>query len=116
MLFKSKFLRVFASLVILLSLCLLTFADTIRLKDGSIVKGRVIGFRDGQFILLIGEGTRQRQMTFYSDEIEAIEFDSAANATNTTKVTNPPANTTSGSTQPRPTPMPTPVFNAKTQQ
>ncbi len=86
---------------------MLTFADTIRLKDGSIVKGRVIGFRDGQFILLIGEGNRQRQMTFYADEIEAIEFDSASALANTTKVTNPPASSTSTVTQPRPTPMPT---------
>ena len=112
MLFKSKFLRVCFSLVMILSLCLWTFADTVRLKDGSLVKGRVIGFRDGQFIILIGEGTRQRQMTFYADEIETIEFDSAANAmTNTTKINNPPNNSTSTTTQPRPTPtpMPTPV-------
>lgn len=107
MLFKSQILRVSLALIILLSLCVLAFADTVRLKDGSIVKGRVIGFRDGQFIILIGEGTRQRQMTFYADEIEAIEFDSAPVAANTTKVTNSSPNTTSTTTQPRPTPTPT---------
>ncbi|HRH44882.1 MAG TPA: LecA/PA-IL family lectin [Pyrinomonadaceae bacterium] len=108
MLFKSKFLRVSLALIVLLSLCVLAFADTVRLKDGSIVKGRVIGFRDGQFIILIGEGNRQRQMTFYADEIDAIEFDSAPVAANTTKVTNSSPNTTSTTTQPRPTPTPTP--------
>lgn len=52
------------------------FADTIRLKDGSIIKGKVIIFRDGQFIVLIGTGPRARQVTFFADEIESIEFDS----------------------------------------
>ncbi len=61
-----------------LILCLSAFADTIKLKDGSIIKGKVIGFRDGQFIVLVGSGSRVRQMNFYADEVESIEFDSAA--------------------------------------
>lgn len=104
MLLKSKFLRVIFSLTLLLSMSLMAFADTIRLKDGSIVKGRVLGFKDGQFVIVIGEGSRQRQMTFYSDEIDSIEFDSTSSLP-TTKVTsqnNPPAQT-------RPTPSPTPI-------
>lgn len=101
MLLKSKFLRLIFTLTLLLSVSLMAFADTIRLKDGSIVKGRVIGFKDGQFVIVIGEGSRQRQMTFYSDEIDAIEFDSGNMAT--TKIANQTASTT---TQPRPTPIP----------
>lgn len=54
------------------------FADTIRLRDGSVIKGRVVGFRDGQFVVVIGDGTRSRQMTFFSDEIETIEFEATA--------------------------------------
>ncbi len=81
MFLKSKFVRVSFAFVILLSLGLLAFADTVRLKDGSIVKGRVIGFKDGQFVIMIGEGSRQRQMTFYADEIANIEFDSSSNPT-----------------------------------
>ena len=74
---------------------------TVKLKDGSIVKGRVIGFKDGQFVVLIGEGSRQRQMTFYADEIAAIEFDSNSMPANTTTVAN-----TSTPIQPKPTPSP----------
>ncbi len=51
------------------------FADTIKLKDGSIIRGRVIGFREGKFYVQIGEGSRERQMVFYFDEIDSIEFD-----------------------------------------
>jgi hypothetical protein len=94
---KSKFLRVSLALTMLLSFTLFAFADTIRLKDGSIVKGRVIGFKDGQFVIVIGEGSRQRQMTFYSDEIASIEFDSNTSPAITNKVAV------------QPTPSPTPV-------
>lgn len=104
MLLKSKFLRLIFTLILLLSVSLMVFADTIRLKDGSIVKGRVIGFKDGQFVIVIGEGSRQRQMTFYSDEIDAIEFESSSLPT--TRISNQTAN---NSTQPKtnPTPIPT---------
>jgi hypothetical protein len=58
-----------------LSLASLTFADTIRLKDGSIIKGRIVNFTSGKFTVVIGDGSRQRQMNFYADEVESIEFD-----------------------------------------
>jgi hypothetical protein len=96
---KSKLLRVSLAIALLLSFTLLAFADTIRLKDGSIVKGRVMGFKDGQFVIVIGEGVRQRQMTFYADEIAAIEFDSNAAPINANKV----------AVQPTPQPTTSPV-------
>jgi hypothetical protein len=77
MLSKFSVTRIFCVAAIVLLCALGSFADTIKLKDGSIIKGRVIGFRDGQFIVQIGEGARQRQMIFYTDEIESIEFESA---------------------------------------
>lgn len=76
MIFNYQLQRFSAVLLIVLSLCFSVFADTIKLKDGSIVKGRVVTFRDGQFIILIGEGNRQRQMNYYADEISSIEFES----------------------------------------
>jgi hypothetical protein len=103
---KSKVFRLIVSFTIILSLSLLALADTIRLKDGSIVKGRVIGFKDGQFVIVIGEGSRQRQMSFYADEIESIEFDAkTAIPTSTVSQSNP------ASTQPRPTPTPAATNN-----
>jgi hypothetical protein len=76
MFLKSKFFRMTLALSLVLCLCALALADTIRLKDGSIIKGKIIGFRDGQFVVSIGDGARARQMTFFADEVEAVEFDS----------------------------------------
>ncbi|NOT48531.1 MAG: hypothetical protein HOP17_12370 [Acidobacteria bacterium] len=53
-------------------------ADTLRLKDGSIIKGRITTFGQGKFTIVVGEGgSRQRQMTFDASEVESIQFDSA---------------------------------------
>src|SRR5687768_10291526 len=57
------------------------FADTIRLKDGSVLRGQVIGFKDQQFTILLGgaRGRRSRIMV-YQEDVESIEFDSATTA------------------------------------
>jgi hypothetical protein len=78
MFLKIKFVRVVLSLTLLLTFCIAAFADTIRLKDGSVVKGRVIGFKDGKFVVVIGEGSRERQVSFYADEIDKIDFEAPA--------------------------------------
>jgi hypothetical protein len=53
-------------------------ADTIRLKDGSVIRGQVIGFKDQQFTILIGGNARGRRghTTVYVEDVESIEFDS----------------------------------------
>ncbi len=65
-----------------LLLCVSAFADTIRLKDGSVIRGEVVGFKDQQFTILVGGGARGRRstMTLYIDDVESIEFDGATNA------------------------------------
>lgn len=90
MLLKSNVFRIVLSFCLIFCLGFVAFADTIRLKDGSIIKGRIVGFRDGQFLVQIGDGSRQRQMTFFADEISAIEFDGSSENTATNSV---PANT-----------------------
>lgn len=75
MLFKFKFFRVVCALCLALSMTVLAFADTIRLKDGSIIKGRIVNFNGGKFTVVIEDGTRQRQMSFAADEVESIIFD-----------------------------------------
>lgn len=64
------------SILVLIGVMLSTaFADTIRLKDGSIVKGKITGFSGGRFTVTIGEGQRRRTLTFEADEVESVEFD-----------------------------------------
>ncbi|HLM02346.1 MAG TPA: hypothetical protein VK400_14940 [Pyrinomonadaceae bacterium] len=101
---KSKFFRMTLALSLVLCLCGLVLADTIRLKDGSIIKGKIIGFRDGQFVVSIGDGARARQMTFFADEVEAVEFDSLPlGSTTALNATTNPIKLSSPTTQnPRP--------------
>jgi len=66
---------IFSSLLTIL-LAVTAFADTVRLKDGSIIKGTITSFDSGKFVVVIGEGSRRREMTFLASEIESIQFDS----------------------------------------
>jgi hypothetical protein len=88
MFLNSKLLRIISIFSIIFALAVFAFADTIKLKDGSIIKGKIISFDNGQFIIVIGDGARQRQMRFFADEIESIQFDSQAISSNRN---NPPA-------------------------
>ena len=67
------------------------FADTIRLKDGSVIRGQIVGFRDQQFTVLIGGGSRGRrsQITLYMEDVDSIEFDAATATTNNTGTSTP---------------------------
>jgi len=78
----KKFSYALSAAVLTLALVAPALADTIRLKDGSVIRGQVIGFRDQQFTVLIGAGTKGRrsQTTIYVEDIESIEFDSATTA------------------------------------
>jgi hypothetical protein len=77
---KSKLGASVVAVVLILGLGAGVLADTIRLRDGSVVRGQIIAFKDQQFTVLIGAGTRGRRgrMTIYSEDIESIEFDATA--------------------------------------
>ncbi|HVF49690.1 MAG TPA: hypothetical protein VNA19_06370 [Pyrinomonadaceae bacterium] len=70
------------ALILALSSCVVALADTIRLRDGSVIRGQIISFRDQQFTVLIGSGARGRrsQITLYMEDVESIEFEAAAGA------------------------------------
>ncbi len=78
----KKIYQLCSAIGLVLALVLPTIADTIRLKDGSVIRGQVIGFKDQQFTILIGGGTKGRRgrTTIYVEDIESIEFDSATTA------------------------------------
>lgn len=75
MLQNFKFSRIILIFCLMFSLSAVVFADTIRLKDGSIIKGKIINFDNGSFTVIVGEGSRQRQMTFQAAEVASIAFD-----------------------------------------
>ena len=74
--------RVLLAATLLLSLVSPLLADTIKLKDGSVIRGQVIGFKDQQFTILIGANSKGRrgQTTVYVEDVESIEFDSTSAA------------------------------------
>jgi sRNA-binding regulator protein Hfq len=88
-------------------------ADTIHLKNGSVLKGKVTRFADDQFIILLdtGSGRSMSRAMVYIGDVARIEFDQAAGAisdagsTDATGAT--PSNTTGASnpqeSQPRET-------------
>src|ERR1041385_6297174 len=81
-----KTFRLLLALALVLATAAPLLADTIRLKDGSVIRGQVIGFKDQQFTILIGGNARGRrgQTTVYVEEVEWIEFDSNPGSAGTT--------------------------------
>ena len=109
----KNILRTLCSFSLVLALFAPTVADTIRLKDGSVIRGEVIGFKDQQFTILIGAGAqgRRSRTVIYMEDVESIEFDS----TTTSAATEPANEDTSASPSsqpPRPTPSNTPTVPA----
>ena len=76
----KKTFRLLLSTLLLVAISTPLLADTIRLKDGSVIRGQVIGFKDQQFTILIGGNARGRrgQTTVYVEDVESIEFDSGS--------------------------------------
>jgi hypothetical protein len=104
---RSRFYSLFFSAIIIFVFIVIAFADTVRMKDGSIIKGRIIEFKDNQFVIVIGDDSkgRKRQINVYADEVESITFDS----TGQTVVPNPTATPVPTPVRPTPTPFPTPI-------
>ena len=103
--------RLIVSLALILSLSVVALADTVRLKDGSVIRGQVIAFNNQQFTILVGANSRGRrsQITLYMEDVESIEFDSAGSVptSNNDNMSSRPTVPTTTTTRPpvqRPTP------------
>jgi hypothetical protein len=109
---KKIFYALFA-LTLLLIVSVPSLADTIKLKDGSVIHGQVVAFKDGQFTVLIGgsKGRRSRT-TIYVEDVDSIEFDAstsgsgAAPTNEDTSVPTTPTETAGQRPLSRPTPTP----------
>ena len=83
---KKFFFRSLLMVALMLGVSLTAFADTIRLKNGSVIRGQIVSFKNEQFTIVVGGGTRGRttRITIYMEDVESIEFDSAGNTSNST--------------------------------
>jgi hypothetical protein len=73
--FYKKLIRLGAASLLVVAVTGLAFADTVRLKDGSIIKGKIVSFGGGKFVVAMGEGSRRREMSFTAGEVDSITFD-----------------------------------------
>src|SRR6188474_1371067 len=78
---KNYFVRSLIVFALVLGVTLPVLADTIRLKDGSVIRGQIVSFKNEQFTILVGSGTRGRksQITVYMEDVESIDFDASGN-------------------------------------
>jgi hypothetical protein len=72
---KNVFARTCFCLALLSCVCAAALADTIKLKNGSVLKGKVIGYDQRKFTIIIYVGTSSSQHVVPADEVESIEFD-----------------------------------------
>lgn len=95
---KKFFFRSLLIVALTVGASLTVLADTIRLKDGSVIRGQIVSFKNEQFTIVVGGGSRGRksQITVYMEDVESIEFDSTGNANNSTG----PNNDTTNNNQP----------------
>ncbi len=113
----KKFFYTLAAVTLVTALAVPVVADTIRLKDGTVIRGDVVGFKDQQFTVLMGSGSKGRRSRtmIYVEDIESIEFDSTSGAAPSSD-NNPPDNprTETVSQPARPAPDTVPSTPART--
>jgi len=97
---KKLFVRSLLVVALTIGVILPVLADTIRLKDGSVIRGQIVGFKNEQFTIVVGSGARGRKsrITVYMEDVESIDFDSAGNVAGSTGLSDDTGNNTS--TQP----------------
>jgi len=73
----------FHTLVAVLLIATTAQADTIRLKNGSVIKGKVTSFADDQFVVMLdsGSGRSMSKAMIYIADIAKIDFDAATGTT-----------------------------------
>jgi len=108
---KKHFVRSLIVFALVLGVTVPVLADTIRLKDGSVIRGQIVSFKNEQFTILVGSGARGRksQITVYMEDVDSIEFDTGGNTSGPTNESSnnssqpmyqPPANTQPTNNQP----------------
>jgi hypothetical protein len=109
-------------LALALSTALPVLADTIRLKDGSVIRGQIVSFKNEQFTILVGSGQRGRKsrITVYMEDVDSIEFDGAptddannSSTGNNEPLNQPPGNSRTNTTRPN-NPPPVQTSNPNT--
>lgn len=94
MFIKFKIRRLFLLVFLVLSVAAVSFGDTIRLRDGSIIKGKIVSFEAGKFTILIDDGARQRRLVYSAGDVDSIIFESESIPVSNSAKTTTDGNTT----------------------
>jgi hypothetical protein len=105
---KKFFFRPLILAMLAIGMSVPVLADTIRLKDGSVIRGQIVSFKNEQFTIMVGSGARGRrsQITVYMEDVDSIEFDgsgadnSSASSNTQPSYQPPPTNTRPTNTRP----------------
>lgn len=103
----NSLVRSFVCLTLLALVGVSAWADTIRLKDGSVLKGKVISYNQRRFTIVVYIGGASSQHVVPIEEIESVEFDGAETMANTVSRNNnnlPPADVSAPVTNSAPEP------------
>lgn len=97
--------KVLFLLITALAVVPMALGDTLHLKNGSVLKGKVTNFADDQFTVMLdtGSGRSLSKATVYMGDVARIEFDSAAAPTGeTASVTTTPVEPSARAIDPPP--------------
>ncbi|MFN2576070.1 MAG: LecA/PA-IL family lectin [Pyrinomonadaceae bacterium] len=84
---KKLFVRSLVVFALVFAVSVPVLADTIRLKDGSVLRGQIISFKNEQFTILVGSGARGRKsrITVYMEDVDSIDFETSGNTSGATE-------------------------------
>lgn len=100
---RNSLVRSFVCLVLLSLACVAAWADTIRLRDGSVLKGKVVSYNQRKFTIVVYIGGTSSQHVVPVEEIESVEFDGTetmAGAAPRRIANTPPADVSAPATNP----------------
>jgi len=75
--FRKPIVCSFICLAIILLAAAAALGDTIRLKDGSVLKGKVVSYNQRKFTIVVYIGSSSSRHEVPVDEIESVEFDAS---------------------------------------
>lgn len=77
---KNLILSLVVCVTALSLLEVMALADTIKLRDGSVLKGKVVSYNQRRFVIVVKIGNTTSQHDIPIEEVESVEFDSADTA------------------------------------
>ena len=77
---KKTFLSLVVCLAAMSLFEVVALGDTIKLRDGTVLKGKVVSYNQRRFVIVVKIGNTTSQHDIPVEEVESVEFDSADTA------------------------------------